>query len=529
MKKTRLFAAIALFLVLASLAIAVVPPPPANQNIGINDSRFDKLGSSAQLPNQAGCRACHTAGVPDRHHNLLAAGKINPVTGSVYACNNCHPVITGPNGQSVYLERECLDCHSGLNFSRVDANATAAKVNISRPHHINPANATSRNCKGCHGSFVANYNDGHYVPLYAPSLVTPEPHYKVYNATSGRYWGGCWACHQNTTANVPALLDQYGTHHGAIMGNRTSNQTTDPRYDHQTDRTSGATCNWCHTTYWNTTTNSERPIGYPNELDFEIRNASSATDPVNGTGCEKCHDVGTIHNIQYNYATTNGQQGYGHIGTNWDCNGCHAFWDAGDSSGFENVFVPQLASVSPGKLTTGVGATLTLSGSDFLSGTGTTNPVGAVVSVDGVEYTPTSVTDTEIVVDVPGQVAGVHNVQVVKKGDYDWQTKTSKLSSIVAVDPVDAVTATKVKLSKTSTKITITGTGFGPQPGEEYTDLGAFVTTTVVNKGKTQTVTYKLVITSWSNTQIVGTVKSANIGDPVTVKAIAGTDTINIS
>lgn len=517
-------AALLLFTVLAGIGYALIPPPPAEQVLGIKDSKFDQYRSSATYPNQGLCRSCHTSGVNDRHHNLVYAGAINPVTGIAYGCNNCHPVLSGPSGNSVVREKECLQCHSGLNWSRVDpVNASAAKVNISRPHHIKTAAAAARHCNDCHGSVIADYDDGHYVPDYSTSNVTPTTHYKVYNATSGRYWGGCFACHQNTTATEPDLFNQHDTHHAATNGQRTG------ALDHQGDKTPGETCNWCHTTWL--INGSERPIGYPNELAFEIRNSTllSVGDTINGTGCEKCHDVGTIHNIQVNYGS--GTAGKGHIETNWDCLGCHAWYDAG-TSGFENVFVPQLDTLSPGKLATNVGTTLTLVGSEFLTGTGTTNPVTAVVAVDGVEYTPSSVTDTQIVVNVPGQTAGVHTVQVVKKGDWAWQTKNSKLMSIVAVDPVDALSAVKTKVGK-STTITIDGTGFGPQPDPAFTELGVTVTATKIVRGKPVSETYNLVITSWSNTQIVGTVPSGSTapvsGNPVTVNAVAGSDTVGLS
>ena len=497
-----------ILLAITAIAMALVPPPPANQNIGMNDSRFDKLGSSPQLPNQSGCRTCHSAGVPERHHNILSTGEINPVTGSVYGCSNCHPVVTGPNGQSVYLERECLDCHSGLNFSRVDANAINAKVNISRPHHINTAEAAARDCKACHGSFVANTSDGHYVPTYAPSIVTPEPHYKVYNATSNRYWGGCWSCHQNTTANVPVLLSQYETHHGAINGNRTSNQTTDPRYDYQTAGTPGRACNWCHTV-----TSNGRPVGYPDELNMEFRNASSGTDPVNGTGCENCHDVGTLHNIQVNYQP-NGPAGYGHINNNADCNGCHAFWDAGDVSGFEGAMIPDVTSIAPTKLlTSDTATTVTISGASFLSGVGTYT---VVVAIDGTTaLTPSSVTDTEIVVTVPVLAEGVHSIQVVAKpgaaGGY-----LSRLGSLVVVKPVTIASA---KLS--SGAITITGSGFGTIPSqnaEQYVTIAK-------PDGR---IVYSDSITTWGDTSIVTASSAAAVGDLVTV-TIAGSATATIT
>ncbi len=510
MKHRNILFSVLVIAAIAAMAMALVPPPPVNQNIGINDSRFDKLGSSPQMPNQSGCRVCHSAGVPDRHHNLVPAGKINPVTGSVYACNNCHPTISGGG---ILLDRECLDCHSGLNFSRLNASAVNAKVNISRPHHVNTAEAAARDCRFCHGSFVANTDDGHYVPSYATSIVTPTTHYKIYNETSGRYWGGCFACHQNSTANIPELLNQHDTHHGAINGNRTG-------LDKQKLSTPGETCNWCHTV--NVSSPTGRPVGYPDELAFEIRNSTllNIGDTLNGTGCEKCHDVGTLHNIQYNYATTNGQQGYGHIGDNGDCNGCHAFWDAGDVSGFEGAIIPDVTSISQTKfLTTDTATPVTISGTNFLSGAGTFT---AVVAIDGTtKLTPNSVTDTEIVVTIPQLTEGVHTIQVVKQGDPAGD-KSSRLGSLTIVSQVDVV---KAKLA--SGTITITGTEFGPQPTADFADLGVFVTHTATVKRKTTTTTFEATVVSWADTQIVVNAGTAAVNDKLTVKTLNGQDYTN--
>ncbi len=510
--KTYVAAAV-LFLILVGIGYAAIPPPPVEQNLGFTkDTKFDQLGSSPTNPNQTLCRQCHGAGLQTRHHDLAGVDqKINPVTGAVYVCKDCHPTISGPNGIVVVRERECLRCHQGLNWSRVDpTNASKANVNMSRPHHINTAAAQARHCNDCHGSVIADYDDGHYLPDYDISPITPSTDYKIYNATSGRYWGGCFACHQNTTSTSPALYNQHDTHHAAINGNRSG-------LDHQKDRTAGMTCNWCHVA--NTTSGS--PI-----QPVELRNWTlmGSGDYINGTGCEQCHDIGTIHNIQYNYPATEGTKGYGHIGDNWDCNGCHAYWDAGELSGFENTFVPKVDSMTtnPATVNTGVSFDLTLNGNGFLSATGVTS-VTAVVSVDGVEYTGTA-TDTSITVTVPGLARGDHTVQLVKKGDYAWQTKTGGLLSVTVSDPVDATSATLVKTKRgghTTYTVTVNGNGFGTQPPAEFTEFGV----TVTKQGHV----YPMTVSSWTNTQIVGTVESAASGNPVTVNALYGSDTVNIS
>jgi len=77
--------------------------------------------------------------------------------------------------------------------------------------------------------------------------------------------------------------------------------------------------------------------------------------------------------------------------------------------------------------------------------------------VDGNSITPTSVTNSQIVVTVPALVAGVHQIQVVKTGATD--STTSKLSALTVVSPV-TITSAKLK----SGVITIAGTGFGTKP-----------------------------------------------------------------
>lgn len=485
-----------LILAMAGIVYALVPPPPANQNIGIYDTKVTNLV-------EQNCRNCHNSsflgGVPTRHHNLLSRGVINPSTGAVFGCMDCHPTVTGPNGQSVLIDRNCLTCHNGSNFY-----ANPTKINISRPHHIDTASdganigqpAQNRDCKFCHGSFVANYNDGHYIPSYNTSIITPTTHYKIYNATSGRYWGGCFACHQNNSVASPALLDQHDTHHNAINGNRTG-------VGHQKDSTPGYACNWCHTV--NVSSPTGRPVGYPDELQFEIRNSTllNIGDTLNGTGCEKCHDVGTIHNIEDNYAVNNGNLGFGHIGANWDCNGCHAFWDAGDIGPMTGAIIPDVSSITPSVLAAATDTIVTIEGSNFVGGSGIYT---SVVSIDGITtLTPSSVTDTQIVVTVPALTAGSHTIQVVKTGD-TLGNKASKLSTLTVVSPV---TITSAKLNVKAKVITIVGTGFGtPQQYVTITHAGDIY--------------YSDSINSWSNTLIRAKSTKAIVGDTVTVTTAAG-------
>ncbi len=467
MKKKNILLSVAAVFALAAIATAVVPPPPVNQNIGIYDTSVNQF----QEPM---CRACHNStylgGVPTRHHNLVANNVINPMTNQTFQCTDCHPVVSGSNGQSVLIDRNCIMCHNGSAFY--------ANPNLKpgRPHH-NTTYAQVRNCKFCHGGFVDSYNDGHYIPAYNESIITPSITDKVYSATSGRHWGGCLACHQQNLSFVPNIMgpvaniglgisdDNNNTHHLELIG-----------------VTQGSDCSWCH-----------RSIPPPNGINsfFDIR------------ACEDCHSVATIHNIQYNYTATNGQLGYGHIGNNWDCNGCHAFWDAG-SQPFAGAIVPDIFGITPSVLTAGQATSITISGTNFVQDAYTTNVV-----VDGTNYTPSSITNSQIAVNVPPLRAGVHNINIVKSG-----SASDSPSKLLALTVVGKVTIASANLR--SGVITITGMGFGNRPTK---DAQQYVT--IAHGGN---IYYSQGIIKWSNSQIKVKAGStiARTGDLVTVTTATG-------
>jgi hypothetical protein len=139
-------------LLFGSASSAAIPAPPVEQSIGM-------LDTVAELLMEADCRACHSSGVPDRHHVLygedLPNGSVIPypdtdgdgTPDSIYVCMSCH-------GQDFVVERDCLTCHA------------------SSPHHTTQA-AVGRQCTECHGDLVDDFDDGHYIPTYSASLVTP--------------------------------------------------------------------------------------------------------------------------------------------------------------------------------------------------------------------------------------------------------------------------------------------------------------------------------------------------------------------
>jgi hypothetical protein len=461
MKNRTLLLSAIIFLAIASV-YAFIPPPPANQNIGFYDTAVNQL-TATTCHNAAPCHGSDDTAIANRHHLLVPNDEWN--------CQNCHPVDPdAPGGYGVVMERDCIQCHNGTAWTR-----NPGEVNISRPHH-NTTQAQNRQCgnaTGCHGAYVDNYDDGHYVPPYPVSLVTPNATYNVYNATSGRYWGGCWACHQENSSVSPIILSNANTHHNELI-----EVTGGPG-------NSGALCTWCH---------GETP-GQPS-IVLGIRY------------CEQCHSVATIHNIQYNYAN-NGPLGYGHINNNWDCWGCHAFWDAGVNNPFAGPVVPDLTEMSPAKLAANVPADVTIKGTNFIQ-----DPYDTTVSIDGVSYTPKTITNSELVVTVPALNAGIHEVKLVKGG------KTSQTSGLVVV-PLMGITSAKMSRAT----ITIEGTGFNPQPDPSFNNLGVFVT----HEAKGKTSTFKAEVTSWSDTQIVVSSADASTGDLLTVKALYGEGSATIT
>lgn len=445
MKRKNILVAIVTMVFLAAIAVAYVPPPPANQIIGFYDTNVNLLASTAC--HNAYCHGTDDTAIATRHHNLIPE----------WNCQNCH-IITPGVGTGVLTERDCVQCHNGTAWL-----GGSTGLNIGVPHH-NSTDAQNRQCgntTGCHGSYVDNYNDTHYMPSYGVSIITPNTSYNVYNATSGRYWGGCEACHQVNVSADPDINSNGRTHHDAFSLN--------------SGDTLAGKCLWCHNT----------------SKVLDIRR------------CEECHSVKTLHTIQVDYLT-NGPLGKGHINNNWDCNGCHAFWDAGTETAFV-IVVPDLTTMTPTKVTAGTAIEMAITGSEFIQGTYSTK-----VSVDGVIYTPNSMTNNQIGVSIPGLAAGVHEVKLVKGGEAMSQTK-----GLIAIAPVSITSA-----QLASGTITLVGTGFGTMPA---VDAKNYV---LVEHAGVQYMSDS--ITTWSDGQIVATSSVAASGDKVLVLATGGSATATI-
>lgn len=503
MNKRKIFLSVIVIAAMAAMVMALVPPPPANQFAWKYDASIVNVSAAT-------CIECHgIENIPIRHHLLQAE------PGFPYGCQDCHPNQGVAPNQTMYIERDCTQCHGGFAFP---ANPN---VNIStlKPHH-NTAEALARDCVHCHGiSTVDNFDTpGLYRPTYSTSIVTPFADNKVWNATglnpnnpanAGRYWGGCLSCHQNSTnvpAGAPNILSNHDTHHNAI-GN-----------------TAGK-CNWCHVI------NESNPSGqsvarvmakagqagplnglgstsYPLGRILEFRNSSVSA--INGTGCENCHSVRSLHNIQVAATGLNVSQtiankvsGWGHIASNADCNGCHAFWSAGAVNPFPGPISLNLESVTPSKVIAGTTTDVTLIGINFVQDKYTTT-----VLIGEVSLTPKFITDTQIVVTVPTTLAaGTYNVQVDKGG------VTSALSTLTVAAPVTIASA-----QLTSGVVTITGTGFGTVDQK-----------TVVFKKASRAIITSDSITNWVDTKIVAASAKAAVGDTVTVTTPTGAATATIT
>lgn len=443
-------------LVIGAAAAVMALPPPAPQALGIYDAKFTTFTRDECL----GCHGSDAILVP-RHHNLINSKNM--------ACLDCHTMVPDGTGGFTFADfRTCNVCHT------------------SSPHHMS-AKAVAQDCQFCHGSFIDNPLDGHYVPTYAVSSVTPMPSGRtvVVPGTTPAVQAivqGCEACHQASAAaidpktNLPRPISSNAdTHHGTGIGAK--------------DPVTGATigigqCEWCH--------NFNNP-------GLEIRQ------------CESCHGVKSLHNIQLKSATGtvspgNEAAGFGHIGNNWDCQGCHWSWYGNAASNPATAIVPSLTGQSAYTLAANKTAALTLTGASFtnIGGNSVTYNPSVVISNETTSktLTPVSFTDSEIQVSVPALLPGTYNLSVVKEG------VKSNLSKLVVFPELTIKTAA---LSSKGTA-TITGLGFGTTPPADYNSgLGVFVGTTPAK------------VISWSATKIVATSPAIKAGAEVTVKALNGT------
>lgn len=522
MKKLRVvMAAILLFALLVGIGNAAVLAPPVNQNLGFADTQMPNVSVDHTQPGSTAyaCKDCHP-GAPDIHHYMVSGGPgSNMVKTTTLGCVDCHPI----SGGQLTISRNCHDCHDGTAWTvNPNINLSIIRGAPGRPHHNTTKNsasndavkaayvAASRQCVTCHGDgYLDNYNDTHTIPSYDASMVTPLADFKI-NSTigNGREYGGCAACHDTGTEGTIFVNNNHDTHHyetTSMLGRQcnychvASGTRAEPIPDFSSDPNANVLRVWLNESY----PNYQSMFQWDTSMrHIELRNNTIMTtnnDPINGTGCEKCHSVRDLHNIEtaspgLSIAETLAAEvpGYGHIANNSDCNGCHQGWAGSVENPFPGPKAMQIDSVSPGIITADVATDVTITGDGFVE-----DPYTATVLVDGTPVTA-SIADTVIVANL-NLAAGVHSIVVQK------DVATTSLTSVIAVKPG---TISSARL--TGTTLTIDGAG-----------LGAEQTMVVIVKSDGTRLASDS-ITSSSDTQIVAEASQAAVGDTVEVVTPTG-------
>jgi hypothetical protein len=514
-------------IVISAAVWADVPPPPANQILGINDGVLNNLmeadcrfchEGSAGVPVEGRCsisgtvcfedadcpagEICEITGIQDRHHILtqppesIPGGSLiftNPdsptdpdtnndgVNDSFYSCESCHPDDPGTPGVEFPVTRDCLRCHIQING--------AASV-----HHLTPtAQGTDSplgdpnvgDCTPCHGTLVDDAGDGHLIPDYDPTPRTPTPSGGIafpFN-TRGNGAGACDYCHDQDAvppADPIEIFTNEETHHGTGLGPPVEDPLTSDK------------CAWCH------------DFSLPFEAQIRV--------------CENCHGPDANHGIQ---ADSDGDgvitpgielPWFGHIGDPDDCWGCHGF-TLSASPGTGPV-VPHIEGISVSVLTAGSDTSVVISGSAFTNMSEgielTSNVVLSALDGSVIELTPDSISENSLTVTIPGTTT---------TGNYDMRVvKDVQESNPVVVTIVPDVEITDVRCrgnKKRGYTLTVTGSGFGdaPPPGS-----GDYLNVVLNGIVLDSTIT-------WEDTEITAGVSRCPSTSLVNVNALFGSDT----
>lgn len=495
-----------------SLMIAVplradVPPPPANQIIGINDGVLNNLV-------EADCRFCHEnpeqfpvddVSIPDRHHILtqppqfIPSGSLiftNPdsptdpdinndgVNDSFYGCQNCHPDDPATPVIDFIVTRDCLLCHVQIDG--------AGSV-----HHLTPtAQGTDSplgdpnvgDCTPCHGTLVDDTGDGHFIPDYDPTPRTPTRSGGLafpFNSR-GNGAGACDYCHdQDTDPTIPpgdpvAIYSNQETHHNTGLGPPVEDPVTSEK------------CAWCH------------DFNLPFEAQIRV--------------CENCHGPDANHSIQ---ADSDGDgvitpgielPWYGHIGDPDDCWGCHGFTLQALSSPGTGPVVPHVTGISAPVLKAGSDTAVTLTGAAFTNmseGIELTSNV-VLTAVDGslITLIPDTISENALTVTISGTTpVGNYHVRAVKG---------TEESNPVAITVVPAVAITDDSCQKKKRVLTIHGSGFGDKPAGTNDYINVAINGNTVDEAD---------VMSWSDVQIKVSVNSCPKNALIQVNALFGSAT----
>ena len=488
-------------LIFAMAALANIPAPPVNQQIGMPDSLFNDL-------EEADCRICHEnpdqfpvkdVSVPDRHH-LLVGTPIGDPDSAPFAnppgnfdCFSCHDVDCSTGVCSINLYRDCMFCHHQV--------AGDASV-----HHLTER-AQGGACAYCHGDLVntmAGYctvnggacvnnsdcpdfatgetcGDGHTISASPPSLVTPRPSggTGLPLNSEGKGAGACDYCHSTGTGTMgPGTDTETGI---PVYRNSTTHHNTILNDDFRK-------CDWCHN------------VLLPLEQYIRV--------------CEGCHGFESLHNIQLD-SDGDGliRPGaelafYGHIGNNDDCWGCHGFSMA--SSPGTGPITPHISSSDVSVITGASDTVVTLTGSAFTkTGDFPWEPKIVLTAPDrtAIEITPGSISQDVVTVTIPGGLSyGNYGLRVVKG---------AAKSNLAVISVVPDVVITNADCDNKRGVLTVTGSGFS----EKIEGTDAYIS--VMLNGVPVDIIY------WADNKIRASVSGCSGNANITVNSLFGTSSIN--
>ena len=477
---TSIIVVAGILMLFANPARSDVPPPPANQSIGLADTIFNNL-------TEADCLVCHAGDNLERHH-LLYGQDIPPNSVipnpdpdvDTYTCLSCHRQGTEEECGGVIcfiVERDCLECHV-----QIFGEASVHHLTDAAQGRLTPGDCSTDgvgNCVICHGDLVEDSGCA-TIPTYDPSMVTPatrggegEPA-NVYAKGAG----ACDYCHDQDTAPPADPL--------FIVNNADTHHNTGVTIDSETGQEVGERCLWCH--------------GPGLTLDIRV--------------CEECHSLKTLHNIQADSDNSGdivvgGElAGYGHVGRDAgagdsDCWGCHGFETQVQSAPGAGPLTPFINSSDVNVMTAGTDTVVTLAGVAFTNISDTVQLTSSVLLTSDelmLELTPDSISAESMTVTIPGSTpTGNYALQAVK----DDLVKSNPVGLSIIPD----VVITAIDCSEDT--LTITGTGFGdgqPAGAEEYINA--------------QVGGMRAEIISWTDTEIVAAVPFCS--DAVTVNALFG-------
>ncbi len=454
---------------------ANVPPPPANQTIGINDSLFNDMDEDQ-------CRVCHGTDENVERHHLLYDTEIPDPTdapygtpGELYTCLSCHEIDSSSGVIEFLVERDCVVCH-------IQSSSFELSVHHRTDEALGNPPLDGPDCQSCHGSLVDNIGDGHYIPSHPSTPRTPSPSGGdgLPLNSEGNGAGACDYCHSTGTGDptIPGIDDATGV---SVYSNEDLH--------HETGFWGGVgahgfVCYWCH------------DQSLPPEEQIRV--------------CENCHGMDSLHNIAVDGdgdgIITPGEEppGYSHVGSDEDCWGCHGF-ESGPRPG-SGATIPFITSTSTNILTAGTDTQVILTGSSFTNLDGDTELASNLVlkADDGteMELNPDTISAGFLTATVPG---------TLPTGNYRTRAvKDMSASNPVVLSIIPPVEITTVDCNESSGVLTITGTGFGDPPPEgtdEY--INVIVGNTTAES------------TSWSDTEIQALASSCP-GGRVTVNALYG-------